>query len=153
MRYNESILLAQHDVVKGKSVKKIFTISALVLLMVTGCFQEPDMRPGLYCVLSGVIDGKTGKLVQINKEDAIKNDFEYHFRFKHNNTVSVHSADVEMGTDIYVPDKNMTRSYSLKRGKEVDRDMKFQFTEAFDSVEFLIVSEGTKYLFDCSQAK
>lgn len=152
---NEWVSMARtvHCNIEGKSVKKIFAIGATVLLMISGCSQESDIKPGLDCVLTGVVNGKTGKLVEIDKEDARRSGFEYHFRFKSDNTVTVNSADVDSGTDVYVPDADNVRSYSLQRETKVDKDMKFQFTEAFDDVEFLIASEGTKYLYDCSQVK
>ncbi|WP_373033645.1 hypothetical protein [Sulfurovum sp.] len=134
-------------------MKKIFVISVLILLMISGCSQESDSKPGLDCVLSGVVNGKTGKLVEFDRQDAIKSGFEYRFRFKRDKTVTVDSTDVNKGADVYVQDDNIIRSYSLQRETKVDTDMKFQFSESFDDVEFLIVSEETKYLFDCSQAK
>ena len=132
---------------------KIWSVTAAVLVLVSGCSQERDTKPGLECVLSGVVNNKTGKVVEFSRKDAIKSGFEYHFRFKNNDTVTVHSADRAEGTDIYVKDANSSRSYSLQREKKVDTNMKFQFNEAFDDVRFLIVEKGIEYTYTCSQKR
>jgi len=140
-------------IAKGESVIKIWLVAAAVLVVVSGCSPERETKARLECVVSGVVDKKTGSVVEINKADAIKNGFEYHFRFKNNDTVTVQGADRAKGTDIYVKDANSSRSYSLQREKKVDTNMKFQFNEAFNDVRFLIVDKGVEYTYVCVQKK
>jgi hypothetical protein len=128
-------------------MKNRLTLSVLVLLLISGCAQEHKVEHTLDCVLKSVVYTETGKEVVFKREDAIRNGFEYSFRIYDDGTVVVNDVDV------YVKDKNIERSYSLKIADSVDKNMKFQFTKAFDDVRFVLVKKRQEYTYSCSNTK
>ena len=128
-------------------MKNRLTLSVLLLLLISGCAQEHKVEHTLNCVLKSVVYIDTGKEVVFKREDAIRNGFEYSFRIYDDGTVVVNDVDV------YVKDKNIERSYSLKIADSVDKNMKFQFTKAYDDVRFVLVKKRQEYTYSCSNTK
>ena len=128
-------------------MKNRLTLSVLGLLLMSGCAQEHKVEHTLNCVLKSVVYTETGKEVVFKREDAIRNGFEYSFCVYDDGTVVVNE------TDVYVKDKNVERSYSLKIAEKVDKDMKFQFTKAYDDVRFVLVKKRQEYTYSCSNTK
>ena len=116
-------------------MKQISLASLIVIMLLSGCTQEHEIVHKLDCVISSVVYTDTGRVVKLNREDAIRNGFEYHFKVYSDDIVVVNDAD------IYVKDAKIERSYSLQREKRVDENMKFKFTKEFDDVKFLIVKK------------
>ncbi|MDA3945841.1 MAG: hypothetical protein PF439_04070 [Helicobacteraceae bacterium] len=125
-------------------MKYIFFISVMFVFVFTGCTKEDKIVHTLDCIIDSVVYVETGRTVTLTKEDAVKNGFEYHFKVYNNDTVLVNDADT------YVKDDNMERSYSLQREKNIDANMKFQFSKPFDDVKFLIVNKNMEYTYTCS---
>ena len=128
-------------------MKNTSILSMLVLLLISGCAQEHKVEHSLNCVLKSVVYTETGKEVVFKREDAIKNGYEYFFRVYGDGIVVVNDVDV------YVKDKHIERSYSLKIVDSVNENMKFQFTKEFDDVRFVLVKKHQEYTYSCSNIK
>ena len=128
------------------NIKLLIYVTVMITIF-TGCAQERKIEHSLDCVLKSVVYTETGKEVTFKREDAIKNGFVYYFRVYDNGTVVVNE------TDVYVKDKNIERSYSLKIAEKIDEDMKFQFTKAYDDVRFVLVKMKQEYTDSCSNTK
>ena len=128
------------------NVKLLIYVTVMIVIF-TGCGQERKVEHSLDCVLKSVVYNETGKEVTFKREDAIRNGYEYYFRLYDDGTVVVNE------TDVYVKDKNIDRSYSLKIAEKVDENMKFQFTEAYDDVRFILVKKRQEYTYTCSNTK
>ena len=124
-------------------MKRISVFSVLVIILISGCTQERKVEYTLGCVVSSVLYTKTGNIVNFKREDAIKNGYVYKFLIYNDGIVVVN------GVDTYVKDKNIERSYSLQRENRVDTNMKFQFTQEFDDVKFLLVKRDEEFHYDC----
>ena len=131
----------------GKCVGKMFAGSLFVLLFLSGCTREHEVVYQLDCVINSVVHMDTEKVFKMEREYAIRNGFEYHFKVYNDGVVVVNDADV------YVKDEKMERSYSLQREKRVDKNMKFQFTKAYDDVRFVLVKKKREYTYNCSNTK
>ena len=128
------------------NIKLLIYVTVMITIF-TGCSQERKIEHSLDCVLKSVVYTETGKEVTFKREDAIKNGFVYYFRLYDDGTLVVNENDV------YVKDKNIERSYSLKIAGKVDEDMKFQFTKAFDDVRFVFIKKKQEYTYSCSNTK
>ena len=89
-------------------MRHLFVVSVFVVWLVSGCSEDHKVEHSLDCVLRSVVYTETGKEVTFKREDAIKNGFVYYFRLYDDGTLVVNENDV------YVKDKNIERSYSLK---------------------------------------
>lgn len=125
-------------------MKPVFILFGVGLLLVSGCSKEHKVEHSLNCVVSSVVYNQTGNMVKIKREDAIKNGFVYHLSLYDDGRLVVNDMD------IYVKDKEIDRSYSLQRGNRVDTNMKFQFTEEFDDVKFILQNRNEEFNYDCS---
>ena len=128
-------------------MKHTLSLGVLALLLMSGCSQEHKEEHSLDCVLKSVVYIETGKEVTFKREDAIRNGFEYYFKVYDDGIVIVND------TDVYIKDKDIQRSYSLLRTKKVDKNMKFQFSQAFNDVKFLIVDIKQEYRYNCSNVE
>ena len=130
---------------EGKMKMYIYSAVLIVVLgiAITDYVLKPKIIHSLECVLSQVVNVPPGTVTNIERQNAIDNNYTYYMNVYNNGILMVNDVDQ------YLQDTNNTNSYMLNFNGKTQPNLKFEFTKSYDDVTFHVKKIDVKYEYEC----
>ena len=127
---------------------KMYIYSAVLVVAVAIAVVDYTLKPkvvhSLECVLDQVIANQTGKVTNLEREEAIKMGYKYTINVYDDGSMLVNDEDR------YIKEDKKENSYLLYLYGKPQPNLRFEFTENYDDVTFYIRKIDVKYEYNCA---
>ena len=127
--------------------KKIYIYVTVLCLSVgwavVDYINKPSILHNLDCVLKDVYKEQLQQRVSFKREDVIRNGYVYNFKIFDDGLLLVDDSDQ------YILDNTMERTYYYMGEKNINKNLRYIFTDDYQDVLFKIEKIGVVYGYDC----